>query len=691
MATNPNLPAGFFITTIEGKRCTAVPRALTSLPGGGPNKAAAQPPATNAMPVSTPPPSAPVPVVATGVAPAQPSRAAATYPAAVAAAPAIPIPSVPALVVAAAVTPSTFTTILTTTPTSSSHHNLPPFVALIASSLGNKKLPPSTPVAVAHSEVTASPTSHTGDGYRVDFAAPSHPNSSPNVKSTPSAGPRESSEALSMSSDSNRSIGPIIGGVVGALWMIALITFLFWFLRKGKERRESLLTPLNICRRSPFYDEEGASPVPTGRVSKWRTEIGYRTDRARNVSSDLVGNLSAFGASLRSKVSRDKSDAPNVNLNRGNSQFIDGPIPQCSTINSALSATAAHAIVKKKVTDGWERLRNGGLFFWRKKVEPADPFAIARSEKHARGSNSSPDFNRFPGIDHSGLQRQAEHRRVSLTHQSPTLPQLGHLGPKPKASEAPFVGPRPTASRHSPTGSAKFKLFPDPMPKPTNLYSDPPPKTPLKAAIPNLNTYMSDVVRSRDQSIDAVTPSSNHATATTPMYHSPSTISSPPASRDSYRDTVSKNFSENVRKGKGGPDPFDLERAELWKPKELTSSNLYSSPLGTSKGPHAHNNNEITNNGSAYAQYRQWKPSAALSKYSSGMFGWGDPGPGMAPRKLSDTSSLGANAGSQGGSLDYGNGSDSLYASLEQQLKGAGVTRGLSSASKASSRGGWGR
>ncbi|KAI9052490.1 hypothetical protein LZ554_003834 [Drepanopeziza brunnea f. sp. 'monogermtubi'] len=682
MATNPNLPAGFFITTIEGKRCTAVPRALTSLPGSQANQAVAQPPTTTAMPISTPPP-APVPVVATAVAPAQPSIAATTYPAAVAAVPATPVPSAPALVVAPAVRPSTFTTILTTTPTSSSQHILPPLVAIIPSSSGNTKLSPSTPVAVAHSEVKASPTSYTGDDYRVDSAAPSQPNSSPIVKPTTLAGPKESPAASGMSSDSDPSIGPIIGGVVGALWMIALGAFLFWFLRKGRERRESLLTPLNICERSSLYDEEGAFPGPTGRVSKWRTEIGYRTDRARNGGSDLIGNFLAFGASLRSKVSRDKSDAPNVNLNRGNSQFIDGPIPQPRTINSVLSATAAHAIVKEKVADGWERLRKGGLFFWRKKAEPADPFAAARSEKHARGSNSSPDFNRFPGIDHSGLQRQAEHRRVSLTHQSPTLPQPGHLRPKPKASEDPFVGPRPTAARHSPTGSAKFKLFPDPTPKPTNLYSDPPPKTPPKAAIPKLNTYMSDVKRSRDQSIDAITPTSNHTTATIPIYHSPSTITSPAPSRDSYRDTVSNNFSENVRKGKGGPDPFDLERAELWKPKELTSSNLYSSPLSSSKGPHAHNNNEITKNGSAYAHGRQWKPSAAFSKYSPGMFGWGD--------KWSDTSSLGANAGSQGGSLDYGNRSESLYASLEHQLKGAGVTRGISSASKASSRGGWGR
>ncbi|KAH7369882.1 hypothetical protein BKA65DRAFT_386120 [Rhexocercosporidium sp. MPI-PUGE-AT-0058] len=443
--------------------------------------------------------------------------------------------------------------------------------------------------------------------------------------------------------------------------LIAVVALLFWFFRRKRKTRESLLTPLTTGRRSSFYEADNQSVGPSGRGNKWRTELGYRTDRVRDVGSDMKAGIFAVAASLKSKVVRERSDTPSVNLNRGNSQFLDGPIPQHSRNNSTLS-NPARITIKEKATDWLERLREKTPFGWAKKSEPADPFAAARGMTEKRAIESgSPDFSQLLGMDDRDLQIQAERRRASLAGNTGSLAQLGSLGLNfNNTTEDPFADPKKPATTDAnttpgwrpPNANAKSNPFADPISR-SNPFADPVSRP--NPTIPKSNTYIADIRRSRGQSIDAAPTANNNNTSLPPSTYRPPSAGMQPRypssiapSRDSYRDTVFSSFSANVRKGKGRSDPFDLERPELWRPRD-SSQNLYPSPLNGLK--------EGTLGSSAYAQNQRIISNATFtSKYSSGVSSlgeWGDPGPDLGP---SQSSSLRGNASSNGGSGDYTSG-----------------------------------
>ena len=669
--SSPNLPAGFSITTIDGQRCTAVPRSLTTLTGSLATAAAAQPPTTTTEVIAST--TAPVVVpttLATSVLQNTIADVSSTTPT-----PAASIASTPG---SSAVLPA----VLTNSIQSPSSSALTVTSAIAASKSTTPTTSSSTPLAVAQSEVTASATPIPGENNGVDSTIPSGTTSSPPILATSSNPPEESSAASGISSQPKLTTAPVIGGVLGSMGLIAVVALLFWFFRRKRKARESLLTPLTTGRRSSFYDADDRSVGPSGRGNKWRTEFGYQTDRVRNVGSDIKAGIVAVGSSLKSKVVRERSDTPSVNLNRGNSQFLDGPIPQHSRNNSTLS-NPAHVSIKEKATDWWERLRAKMSFGFGKKSEPADPFAAARgmTEKRAKATGS-PDFSQLLGMDDRDLQIQAERRRASLAGNTGSLPQLGSLGLNFNTGEDPFADPKkPSATTNTtspgwkPPNAKGANPFADPAPR-ANPFADPVSRP--DPTIPKSNTYIADIRRSRGQSIDAST-TANNATA---MYNRPPSTaiqsrypSSLAPSRDSYRDTVFSSFSANVRKGKGRSDPFDLERPELWKPRD---SNLYPNPL---------NGIKESNPGSAYAQNQRIISNATFtSKYSSGISSlgeWGDPGPDLGP---SQNSSMRGNASSNGGSVDYTSGKPS---ELEEMVRnGRPVSR---QSSKASSKNGVGK
>ncbi|KAL5323377.1 hypothetical protein ACEPPN_007912 [Leptodophora sp. 'Broadleaf-Isolate-01'] len=677
--SSPNLPAGFSITTIDGQRCTAVPRSLTTLTGSLVTAAAAQPPTTTTEVVASTTPVVVPTTLATSV--VQNTIEDTNPPAATSSTPVVSVASTPG---SSAILPA-----IVTTPVQSPVSSATIVTSAIAASKSTTPTTSSsTPLAVAQSEVHASATAVTGENNGVDSSIPSGTTSSPPILATSSTQPEESSAASGISSQPKLTTGPVIGGVLGSMGFIAVVALLFWFFRRKRKARESLLTPLTTGRRSSFYDADNQSVGPSGQGNKWRTEIGYRTDRVRNVGSDIKAGIVAVGASLKSKVVRERSDTPSVNLNRGNSQFLDGPIPQHSRNNSTLS-NPTHVTIKEKATDWWERLRENMTFGWAKKSEPADPFAAARGMTEKRAiANGSPDFSQLLGMDDRDLQIQAERRRASLAGNTGSLPQLGSLGLNFNTTEDPFADPKKpttTTSNNStpgwkpPNANPKTNPFADPTPR-SNPFADPVSRP--DPTIPKSNTYIADIRRSRGQSIDANT-SANNATAATSLYRPPSTAtaiqsrypSSLAPSRDSYRDTVFSSFSANVRKGKGRSDPFDLERPELWKPRD---SNLYPNPLNGIK--------EATSGSSAYAQNQRIISNATYtSKYSSGVSSlgeWGDPGPDLGP---SQNSSLRGNASSNGGSGDYTSGKPGLE---EMVRDGGEVSR---QSSKASSKNGVGK
>jgi hypothetical protein len=407
-------------------------------------------------------------------------------------------------------------------------------------------------------------------------------------------------------------------------------------------------------------------------------------------------SLVGLGASLKSKVARDRNDTPGVNLNRGNSQFLDGPIPQHSRNNSVLSSNAAHVTLKEKATDWWERLGEKLNFNWRlrrKTEEFADPFASARSmsEKQAK-MNNLPDFSQLLGMDEGNLQLQAEERRTSLPRGTSTLGSLG-LSFGSITNPDPFVDPSPTPK----------KTKENPFSDPSDPFLDPPSRP--EPSIPKGNTYIADIRRSHGQSIDATT-TSNNASASIYQTRPPSTLagsrypSTIAPSRDSYRDTVFSTFS-NVRKGKGRSDPFDLERPELWRPR-VETQDMYPPALNATITQAQRGGFPANTSGKAQGILGidfNGQPGKRVdsdltynsSKYSSmisGLSQWGDPGPDVEPGSLDGKSSLMAVASSDGYESDqYADNGQDIYA---QQLRTQGNGT-VSPMSETSSKGGVGK
>jgi hypothetical protein len=643
------LPAGFFITSINGQRCTAVPRAATTLIGSVATEAAAQPPTTTPTTTATtaaaaatsillPATSATGNVVNTVVASTQVSS--------------------PVVVIAS--TPTLSLTTSSITPAAASS-----FIALPASKGTTPTVSSSTEIPLAQSEVSSSfPFSssttpvftilNSGGGFTSSRTSAS-------LLATTTAISADTTASAGVAATSKPSPAPVVGGVLGSMSLIALIAFLFWFLRRRRARRDSLLTPLGTGQRSSFYEPD---PVSTKKGSKWKYELSYQTDRLRTAGADLKESILGLGAALKSRVAGDRSATPSVNLNRGNSQFLDGPIPQHSRNNSAASGHIGNATFKEKASDFLERVGDkvnfGNWRLRRKLSETPDPFTRAMSEK-----SKAPDFSRIEGME--DLQQQAERRRASLSG-------TGSLGLDFGATADPFADPTKAAP--------KTTAYTNPFADPTNPFVDPPVRP--QASVPKANTYIADIRRSRGQSIDATT-TANNASNTASLYRPPSTSRYPSTiapSRDSYRDTVFSSFSTNVRKGKGRSDPFDLERPELWRPR-TESKDMYPPPLNSARMANGNTNAPNAKAQNILGMEVGGQPGKRVvtydsSKYSSGVSGiseWGEPGPDVAPGSLSKEGIL-------------GNGMD-IYA--QQQAGGYDSGAVLRSTSNASSKNGVGK
>ena len=459
--------------------------------------------------------------------------------------------------------------------------------------------------------------------------------------------------------------------------LIGIIGLLLWFFRR-RRRRNSLLTPLTTGIKEQFYEIDRGSVGPTKRSAKWKATLGYQTERVREAVTELIAGAVGIGASLKSKVVGDRSDTPSVNLNRGNSQFLDGPIPQHSRNNSsALSNHTGRDTVRDRFNDWWERFTESVNFNWRlrrRDRQSMDPFASARSMTERQANINGPsDFSQLLGMDDRELQLQAERRRASL---SQSFPGLGSLGLDFSKSEAqamqdPFADPsQSNANKNQPWQPS------NPSSKPgTNPFADP--IYPPERSIPKQQTYIADIRRSRGLSVDATNPNlpsfasnNNKTNSVAPTSRYPSSIA---PSRDSYRDTVFSSFSANARKGKGRSDPFDLERPELWRPKiqnppmpapRDSTRDLYPNPLRMSSlrgQPMARPDSQGAQpKVVSVATPRIVSATGTYgSKYSSGVSSigeWGDPGPDLGPGSAS--SSVRANASSTGSSEQvYGKGS----------------------------------
>jgi hypothetical protein len=419
-----------------------------------------------------------------------------------------------------------------------------------------------------------------------------------------------------------------------------------------------------------FYEIDSASVGPSKRSAKWKAEAGYQKGKVSKIVTTVRIDLENFVSSLESKVAGKRSDTPSVNLNRGNSQFLDGPIPQHSRNNSVLS-NITHITARDRLNAWWDRVTENMAFSWylrRQAKEPVDPFAAARSMTDKQANiDRQPVFSQLLGTGDRELSLPAERRRPSL---SSSISNLGSLG-LDFESHDPFADPVPAAKSQTvgwvpPNPNSSSSPFSDPVPQP-------------ERSIPKAKTYISDIRRSRGLSVDAGNDTSAYAANNT-AYRPPSTAtgsrypSSIAPSRDSYRDTVFSAFSSNARKGKGRSDPFDLERPELWHSKILPvqeikrsstrprgasiegreSTDMYPNPL--QPNPVRKSSMRVTairRTDSNDPQPRIVSNNWYASKYSSGVSNigdWGDPGPDLG-------AGIASNSGLRGNALsnDRGN------------------------------------
>ena len=670
MSTNANLPAGFKITSINGKRCTQVPRSLTTIAGETSFATTTTEAAAQTTTSTTPPPenttsnaqvqgNSPQSTIAS-VSPtssAEPTTSIASKP------PSAPDPE-PALetTISSTPLPAAATTSVPQAAASSTSTSETPTSASPASKGTTPTTSSITSIPIAQSEVSATPTSTAASGL-FDNGVPSVVSSSRTsispTATTSSAHAADSSAATGISSNPKLSAGPVVGGVIGGLALLGMIAFLLWFLRR-RRRRDSLLTPLTTGTKEGFYEIDRGSVGPTSRSTKWKATLGYQSEKLREGATVAIAGIVGLGASLKSKVVGDRTGTPSVNLNRGNSQFLDGPISQHSRNNSsAPSNHTGQLTVRDRLNDWWARFAESLNFNWRLRQrdrQSMDPFASARSMKEQQANSSRPpDFSQLLGMDDRELQLQAERRRASLSQSlSQSLPQIGSLGLDFTDRQDPFADPAPKSN----AGNQAWK----PPNTSTNPFADP--IAPPSRSIPKGNTYISEIRRSRGLSMDTTSkvasqnitntntnpnlpPSTtnNKTTSIAPTSRYPSSIA--PTSRNSFRDTVLSSFSANVRKGKGRSDPFDLERPELWRPKfqnppmpapRDSTKALYPDPLQTSsprKEPRV-----VSTAGSRIVS----ETGTYASKYSSGVGSdteWGDPGPDIGSIR-SDESVLGS-------------------------------------------------
>ncbi len=422
MATNANLPAGAFITSLAGKRCTAIPKA---------NPAAAQPTtaffnlnstssASPVLPTTTeslretvlPPPPQEAPSATSSIPPPVPPPVGNADNADV-------LDSRPTL--DAGATP----TQLTTSTESIVNLDIPPEeTALSEPSPSESSVPAEAPAddSIASTSTAngpAAPTTESSlDSITTDPAIQETPTAGGNaavsmeipptstsatvsslVQDNPGvASPSSTVEAARVteaSSNNTRMTVAVAGGVVGGLALLSLAAFLIFFLRRRskRRRRSTMLTSMfgdpNYRRREKqgayTIDRTSLGPTPVSEKVKGSIVSGYK--RARGRFSNIVH-------------SRSDSPRPTVDLDRGTSQF-GPPLSAASSLPSRSSSRAdyddADPTLKERFFGWWGRLGRSGPP--KSSRADNDPFAAAgRSirrvsrERVDPPKNAQPDF-----------------------------------------------------------------------------------------------------------------------------------------------------------------------------------------------------------------------------------------------------------------------------------------------------------
>lgn len=667
MATNPNLPLGAFITTLGGKRCTALPRTdvntqtsttstSSSFSSFSTTTSAVQvlvpvPPAVQLTTAQLTPPPPPPAVATSSVVSVDQFSTIASTPEAVSPAAVAPQPQASVADNSIAALPSTaLNTPLAATTASAS-----------ASASASQVAP--TP---AQSEVLQTDTSAAAPFTTIGLASGSGA-AAAGTQTAASAQTVLAVPSTSSGSNGNSSTIAVAGGVIGGVAVISLVAFFIWFWRRRilKKRRSTLLTPLSADpsfgtgprAEKPGYFIRRDSIGPTPRSTKIKAALRAQYGRVRGRLDTLTRS-----ASVRSTVSH--STVRSVDMNRGNSQFMDtSPIIGHERKNSsALSARADNDMsIKERIIEMWARFTGG------RSQDPGDDkndiFAArgisgGMKEKtvtpSSRRLTNKPDFLTLLNMDDGELDREAQRRRLSRTRGGSEGSGIGGL--TLDFGEDPFSDVNALTTNN-------LKAVPLVVSGANNPFSDTN-AIAGSSAPPRPSTYVKDIRRSRGQSVGASTIDLNkvydlqglRVVNETSRPPSGTTGVGPHESSFYFRDSSGSIESFATKRGKFRSDPFDLEQLSSQVsgsiPGYTTRPNIPSSNFST-VGDSNHGG-RFSSSGSISMQYQQSvgsmgagilaRPAAAhtrnisdiSSRYTSGISNgtldeWSDPGPDVGP------------------------------------------------------------
>ncbi|KAL1888722.1 hypothetical protein Cpir12675_006059 [Ceratocystis pirilliformis] len=402
--TSPNL-SGSFITTFNGRRCTAVPRSVSE-----PASSEATPtPSSSSAPSSTPTPeeTTPEPSPSTELS-SSTQEALATTP--------TPTPEATPEVI----TPTTSSESIppSIVPTTSSSSSEP------SSSLDDILVVAPTLTTTTQSEPTSSQVSDpttpalstpTKTDSSLDASASTTTEKYDPISSTPAeqvttldfadsitsatSVPSSSNSIDDNSDDNDTPIGAIVGSVLGGLFFVILIALLLWWWRKRqiKKRRSTLLTPLtldpsegpeNDAAANPTRDKEyiieTGSVGPTPRSARFKAAVNYNVSKLRSQlrSTDV-------GIDRTSRMSRAK--------------------PPMSRHQAMLAGAAA----TKDKTKGWVLGMLGRLPSTSTKTEANNVSARSISPNADSQTGSKPDFMKYLGMTSGDVQRHNQNRQAN--------------------------------------------------------------------------------------------------------------------------------------------------------------------------------------------------------------------------------------------------------------------------------------
>ncbi|KAK4240760.1 hypothetical protein C8A03DRAFT_31150 [Achaetomium macrosporum] len=444
------------------------------------------------------------------------------------------------------------------------------------------------------------------------FEAPQTPTDSVVAEATGATSVNPTLDPIpALNNNAVQSTVAVAGGVIGGVVAISVLAFLIWWWRRRlqRKRRSTLLTPLDVGSSSG-RDEMGDYVISRGSIGP--------TPVTEKVKAALGQNFKKIRGHIRNKT------VPSVNLDRGPSQFIDPA--------SARGRGNSGTMTSKDRLKGWWSELAGSIKLGRRNKTTGAGNSTAIQEKKA-ASSSQPDFLTLLNMDDQSLDREAQRRRASIARlngsTSSTDNFLGGLNLTFSSgqNEDPFSDANAiahTSAQPPPLAiGSKASPFSD-----ANAIRDPAP------AMPKPATYVANIRRSRTNSIATRRPSTYNNRESAGSLVSMATATTTTNQRNKFRS-----------------DPFDLERPELLGDGGKTTTVISPLPVSdnSSSKPTAADRLDVdmdveepkypsrTRAGAAAARiesytsrYSEYSNDSAVSSTGS-MGDWSDPGPDVGP------------------------------------------------------------